>query len=93
MRSLRCLHKDARELLSRTHRSAMFQLLLLAALLAAYVLLTQTLFKRCTCRGNAAVAGRTAVITGEPHSSVPVVKETRHVTVVKFDCFHGDRCF
>ncbi|XP_026164207.1 dehydrogenase/reductase SDR family member 13-like [Mastacembelus armatus] len=43
----------------------MFQLLLLAAvLLGGYVLLTKTLFKRSRCKGNAAVAGKTVIITG-----------------------------
>ncbi|XP_023257201.1 dehydrogenase/reductase SDR family member 13-like [Seriola lalandi dorsalis] len=43
----------------------MFHLLVLAAvLLGGYIFLTQTLFKRSKCRGNAAVAGKTVVITG-----------------------------
>ncbi|XP_034721981.1 dehydrogenase/reductase SDR family member 13-like, partial [Etheostoma cragini] len=43
----------------------MFQLLLLGAVvLGGYLFLTQTLFKRSRCRGNAAVAGKTVVITG-----------------------------
>lgn len=44
----------------------MFQLLLLAGvLLGGYIVLTQTLFKRSKCKGNAAMAGKTVVITGE----------------------------
>ncbi|XP_022620409.1 dehydrogenase/reductase SDR family member 13-like [Seriola dumerili] len=43
----------------------MFHLLVLAGvLLGGYIVLTQTLFKRSKCRGNAAVAGKTVVITG-----------------------------
>ncbi|CAJ1074887.1 dehydrogenase/reductase SDR family member 13-like [Xyrichtys novacula] len=43
----------------------MFQLLLLAAVIfGGYYLLTQTLFKRAKCKGNAAMAGKTAIITG-----------------------------
>ncbi|XP_059208507.1 dehydrogenase/reductase SDR family member 13-like [Centropristis striata] len=43
----------------------MFQLLLLAAvLLGGYLVLTQTLFKRSKCKGTAAVAGKTVIITG-----------------------------
>lgn len=43
----------------------MFHLLLLAAvLLGGYVLLVQTLFKRSRCKGNAAMAGKTVIITG-----------------------------
>lgn len=34
-------------------------------LLGAYVLLTQTLFKRAKCKGNAAMSGKTVIITGE----------------------------
>ncbi|KAG7238092.1 hypothetical protein INR49_031446 [Caranx melampygus] len=62
--SLRWIHKDKPELHHTT--PTMFQLLLLlaAVLLAGYIVLTQTLFKRSRCRGNAAVAGKTVVITG-----------------------------
>lgn len=43
----------------------MLQLLLFAAvLLGGYVLLTQTLFKRSKCKGNAGMAGKTVIITG-----------------------------
>ncbi|XP_034535273.1 dehydrogenase/reductase SDR family member 13-like [Notolabrus celidotus] len=43
----------------------MLQLLLLAAvLLGGYFGLTQTLFKRSKCKGNAAMAGKTVIITG-----------------------------
>uniref|UniRef100_A0A4W6DG87 Dehydrogenase/reductase (SDR family) member 13a, tandem duplicate 2 n=1 Tax=Lates calcarifer TaxID=8187 RepID=A0A4W6DG87_LATCA len=43
----------------------MFHLLLLAGvLLGGYIVLIQTLFKRSKCRGNAAMAGKTVVITG-----------------------------
>ncbi|XP_075963376.1 dehydrogenase/reductase SDR family member 13-like [Anarhichas minor] len=43
----------------------MFHLLLLAAVvLGGYVFLTRTLFKRSKCKGNAAIAGKTVVITG-----------------------------
>ena len=44
----------------------MLHLLLLAGVvLGGYVLLTQTLFKRSKCKGNAAMAGKTVIITGE----------------------------
>ncbi len=50
----------------RPQVSSMFQLLLLAGLVAGgYILLTQTLFKKSRCKGNAAVAGKTVIITGE----------------------------
>lgn len=39
-------------------------LLLLGVALGGYVLLTQTLFKRSKCKGNAAMAGKTVIITG-----------------------------
>ncbi|XP_042245375.1 dehydrogenase/reductase SDR family member 13-like [Thunnus maccoyii] len=43
----------------------MFVLLLLAgALLGGYIVLTQTLFKRSKCKGNAGMAGKTVIITG-----------------------------
>ncbi|XP_034381485.1 dehydrogenase/reductase SDR family member 13-like [Cyclopterus lumpus] len=43
----------------------MVPLLLLAALLlGGYVFLTRTLFRRATCRGTAAMAGKTVIITG-----------------------------
>ncbi|KAM7376463.1 hypothetical protein PAMP_006194 [Pampus punctatissimus] len=43
----------------------MFHLLLLVGvLLGGYVVLTQTLFKRSKCKGNAVVAGKTVIITG-----------------------------
>lgn len=43
----------------------MFQLLLLAGLVVGgYFILTRTLFKRSRCKGNAAVAGKTVIITG-----------------------------
>ncbi|XP_030299383.1 dehydrogenase/reductase SDR family member 13-like [Sparus aurata] len=43
----------------------MLHLLLLAGVvLGGYVLLTQTLFKRSKCKGNAAMAGKTVIITG-----------------------------
>lgn len=43
----------------------MLQFLLLAAvLLGGYLVLTKTLFKRSICKGNAAMAGKTVVITG-----------------------------
>ncbi|KAM3594990.1 uncharacterized protein V6R79_016627 [Siganus canaliculatus] len=43
----------------------MFHLLLVAALLlGGYVLLTTTLFRRSRCKGNAAMAGKTVIITG-----------------------------
>ncbi|XP_074517668.1 dehydrogenase/reductase SDR family member 13-like [Sebastes fasciatus] len=43
----------------------MFHLLLLATVvLGGYVFLTQTLFKRSKCKGNAAMAGKTVIITG-----------------------------
>ncbi|XP_044023680.1 dehydrogenase/reductase SDR family member 13-like [Siniperca chuatsi] len=43
----------------------MFHLLLLAGLvLGGYIFLTQTLFKRSKCKGNAAMAGKTVIITG-----------------------------
>ncbi|XP_078134457.1 dehydrogenase/reductase SDR family member 13-like [Sander vitreus] len=43
----------------------MFHLLLLAVVvLGGYVFLTQTLFKRSKCKGNAAIAGKTVIITG-----------------------------
>ncbi|XP_070697868.1 dehydrogenase/reductase SDR family member 13-like isoform X2 [Pempheris klunzingeri] len=43
----------------------MFHLLLLAGvLLGGYILLTHTLFKRSRCSGNAAMAGKTVIITG-----------------------------
>nr|XP_020442038.1 dehydrogenase/reductase SDR family member 13-like [Monopterus albus] len=43
----------------------MVQLLILAAvLLGVYVLLTKTLFKRSKCKGNAAMGGKTVIITG-----------------------------
>ncbi|XP_035529223.1 dehydrogenase/reductase SDR family member 13-like [Morone saxatilis] len=43
----------------------MFHLLLLAGVvLGGYILLTQTLFKRSKCKGNAAMAGKTIIITG-----------------------------
>lgn len=44
----------------------MIQLLVLAAvLLGGYIVLTQTLFKRSKCKGNAPMAGKTVIITGE----------------------------
>lgn len=44
----------------------MFQLLLLAGVvLGGYVVLTQTLFRRSRCKGNAPMAGKTVVITGQ----------------------------
>lgn len=44
----------------------MIQLLLLAIVVAGgYVLLTKTLFKRSKCKGNAPMAGKTVLITGE----------------------------
>ncbi|XP_041810504.1 dehydrogenase/reductase SDR family member 13-like [Chelmon rostratus] len=43
----------------------MFHLLLLAGVvLGGYIVLTQTLFKRSKCKGNAAMAGKTVIITG-----------------------------
>uniref|UniRef100_UPI0037E81996 dehydrogenase/reductase SDR family member 13-like n=1 Tax=Semicossyphus pulcher TaxID=241346 RepID=UPI0037E81996 len=43
----------------------MFHLLLLAGvLLGGYIVLTQTIFKRSKCKGNAAMAGKTVIITG-----------------------------
>ncbi|XP_041669101.1 dehydrogenase/reductase SDR family member 13-like [Cheilinus undulatus] len=39
-------------------------LLLFGVLLGGYFLLTQTLFKKSKCKGNAAMAGKTAIITG-----------------------------
>lgn len=39
-------------------------LLLVGVILGGYVFLTQTLFKRSKCKGNAAMAGKTVVITG-----------------------------
>ncbi|XP_070776217.1 dehydrogenase/reductase SDR family member 13-like [Enoplosus armatus] len=43
----------------------MFHLLLLAGvILGAYLILIQTLFKRSKCKGNAAMAGKTIIITG-----------------------------
>ncbi|XP_053701026.1 dehydrogenase/reductase SDR family member 13-like isoform X2 [Synchiropus splendidus] len=39
-------------------------LLLLLGLVGGYVVLVQTLFKRSRCKGNAAMAGKTVVITG-----------------------------
>ncbi|XP_026196171.1 dehydrogenase/reductase SDR family member 13-like [Anabas testudineus] len=43
----------------------MFHLLLLAGvLLGGYIVLTQTLFRRSKCKGNAAMAGKTVIITG-----------------------------
>lgn len=43
----------------------MFHLLLLAGvLLGGYIVLTQTLFKRSKCKGNAPMAGKTVIITG-----------------------------
>lgn len=39
-------------------------LLLVGAVFGGYVLLTQTIFKRSRCKGNAAMAGKTVVITG-----------------------------
>lgn len=43
----------------------MFPLLLVAVvLLGAYILLTRTLFKRAKCKGNAAMSGKTVIITG-----------------------------
>ncbi|XP_049451726.1 dehydrogenase/reductase SDR family member 13-like isoform X1 [Epinephelus fuscoguttatus] len=43
----------------------MFHLLLLAGVvLGGYIFLTQTLFKRSKCKGNAAMAGKTVIITG-----------------------------
>ncbi|XP_028994436.1 dehydrogenase/reductase SDR family member 13-like [Betta splendens] len=43
----------------------MFQLLLLAGVvLGGYIVLTQTLFKRSRCKGTAAVAGKTVIVTG-----------------------------
>lgn len=44
----------------------MFQLLLLTGVvLGGYVVLTQTLFRRSRCKGNAPMAGKTVIITGE----------------------------
>lgn len=44
----------------------MFQLLLLAGVvLGGYVVLTQTLFRRSRCKGNAPMAGKTVIITGQ----------------------------
>nr|XP_046269813.1 dehydrogenase/reductase SDR family member 13-like [Scatophagus argus] len=43
----------------------MFQLLLLAGVVVGgYIVLTQTLFKRSICTGNAPMAGKTVIITG-----------------------------
>ncbi|KAI4796120.1 hypothetical protein KUCAC02_029432 [Chaenocephalus aceratus] len=43
----------------------MFHLLVLAGVvLGGYILLTQTLFKRSKCKGQAAMAGKTVIITG-----------------------------
>ncbi|XP_029316890.1 dehydrogenase/reductase SDR family member 13-like [Cottoperca gobio] len=43
----------------------MFHLLLLAGVvLGGYILLIRTLFKRSKCKGNAAIAGKTVIITG-----------------------------
>ncbi|XP_042356635.1 protochlorophyllide reductase, chloroplastic-like [Plectropomus leopardus] len=43
----------------------MLQLLLLAAVvLGGYVFLTRTLFRRAKCKGNAAMGGKTVIITG-----------------------------
>ncbi|XP_034432424.1 dehydrogenase/reductase SDR family member 13-like [Hippoglossus hippoglossus] len=42
----------------------MFPLLLAAAVLGGYIFLTQTIFRRAKCRGNAAMAGKTVIITG-----------------------------
>ncbi|XP_068607620.1 dehydrogenase/reductase SDR family member 13-like [Brachionichthys hirsutus] len=38
--------------------------LFVAAILGGYILLTQTLFKRSKCKGNAPMAGKTVLITG-----------------------------
>lgn len=44
----------------------MFELLLLAGVvLGGYVVLTQTLFRRSRCKGNAPMAGKTVIITGQ----------------------------
>ncbi|XP_038585681.1 dehydrogenase/reductase SDR family member 13-like [Micropterus salmoides] len=42
----------------------MYLLLLVGVVLGAYIILTQTLFKRSKCKGNAAMAGKTVIITG-----------------------------
>lgn len=43
----------------------MFQLLLLAGLVGGgYFILTRTLFRKSRCKGNAAMAGKTVIITG-----------------------------
>lgn len=39
-------------------------LLLAVVVLGGYIFLTQTLFKRSKCKGNAAMAGKTVIITG-----------------------------
>lgn len=39
-------------------------LVLAAVLLGGYIVLTQTIFKRSKCKGNAAMAGKTVIITG-----------------------------
>lgn len=44
----------------------MIQLLVVVAvLLGGYLVLTKTLFRRSKCKGNAPMAGKTVVITGE----------------------------
>lgn len=43
---------------------ALLLLLLALLLLGGYVLLTQTLFRRSTCRGTASMTGKTVIITG-----------------------------
>lgn len=66
----RRVHKDRsraqQQARSSQPTSTMFHLLLVAVvLLGAYVLLTRTLFKRAKCKGNAAMSGKTVIITGE----------------------------
>ncbi|XP_053290407.1 dehydrogenase/reductase SDR family member 13 [Pleuronectes platessa] len=42
----------------------MLVLLLAAALLGGYIFLTKTIFRGAKCRGNAAMAGKTVIVTG-----------------------------
>lgn len=54
--------------LAWTWTMVLLLLLLLLILLLGVHGLKQTLFKRSRCRGNVPVAGKTAIVTGEPPS-------------------------